>query len=371
MPARSGQGPGRGFERRFGRHAQLTRRDPRSQDAAMLFGSEIAAWSAPVILFLALLLDAVVGEFGPLFRVLPHPVAMIGGLTGWFDRRLNRARRGERVRAFRGMMVTLLMIALAIAAGWGLRDLARALPHGWVIEVLAVTLLIAQRSLFDHVRAVARALDRDGLAGGRKAVARIVGRDPESLDKHGVSRAAVESLAESFSDGVVAPVFWYLLLGLPGLLVYKTINTMDSMIGYRTPQHAAFGWMAARTDDVLNYIPARIAAALIVLASVFVPRGRPRAAFRVMARDGGKHRSPNAGWPEAAMAGALGVALSGPRSYHGQASDQPWIGAEFSARIGPAEIRRGLYLFVVACLLEAVIVALIATLTLAGPLNLF
>lgn len=337
----------------------------------MLFGPEIAAFSAPVILFLALLLDAVVGEFGPLFRVLPHPVSLIGSLIGWFDRRLNRASRGERTRAFRGIVVTLLMIGLALAAGWALRDLARSIPHGWALEVVAVTLLIAQRSLFDHVRAVARALDRDGLAGGRKAVAMIVGRDPETLDKHGVSRAAVESLAESFADGVVAPVFWYLLFGLPGLLVYKTINTMDSMIGYRTPEHAAFGWMAARTDDVLNYIPARIAAALIVLASVFVPRGKPGASFRVMARDGGKHRSPNAGWPEAAMAGALGVALSGPRSYHGKATEQPWVGEEFSARIGSAEIRRGLYLFVVACLLEAAIVVLIATVALAGPLNLF
>jgi len=164
-------------------------------------------------------------------------------------------------------------------------------------------------------------------------------------------------------------VFWYLLFGLPGLLIYKTVNTMDSMIGYRTPRHDAFGKAAARLDDLLNYIPARIAAVLIVLASAFVPRGRPGASFRVMARDGGKHRSPNAGWSEAAMAGALGVALSGPRSYNGKTTDQPWVGGEFSARIGSAEIRRGLYLFVVACLLEAVIVALIATLALAGQIG--
>ena len=232
--------------------------------------------------------------------------------------------------------------------------------------MIAVSLLIAQRSLFDHVRAVARGLDKHGLAGGRAAVAMIVGRDPETLDDHGVSRAAIESLAESFSDGVVAPVFWYLLFGLPGLLVYKAVNTMDSMIGYRTPRHDAFGRTAARLDDVMNYVPARIAAALIVLASVFVPRGRPASAFRVMARDGGQHRSPNAGWPEAAMAGALGVALSGPRSYQGKMTAQPWVGGEFSAQIGTGEIRRGLYLFVVACLLEAVIVALLASMTLAG-----
>jgi adenosylcobinamide-phosphate synthase len=332
----------------------------------MLWSPETAGLAPPAILFLALLLDALVGEFGPLFRILPHPVALMGGLIGWFDRRLNREQRSARTRVLRGSMVTLLMVGLAAVSGWFVLEVARRVPQGWIIEVIAVSLLIAQRSLFDHVRAVARGLDKHGLAGGRAAVAMIVGRDPETLDDHGVSRAAIESLAESFSDGVVAPVFWYLLFGLPGLLVYKAVNTMDSMIGYRTPRHDAFGRTAARLDDVMNYVPARIAAALIVLASVFVPRGRPASAFRVMARDGGQHRSPNAGWPEAAMAGALGVALSGPRSYQGKMTAQPWVGGEFSAQIGTGEIRRGLYLFVVACLLEAVIVALLASMTLAG-----
>lgn len=332
----------------------------------MLWSPETAGLAPPAILFLALLLDALVGEFGPLFRILPHPVALMGGLIGWFDRRLNREQRSARTRVFRGSMVTLLMVGLAAVSGWFVLEVARRVPQGWIIEVIAVSLLIAQRSLFDHVCAVARGLDKHGLAGGRAAVAMIVGRDPETLDDHGVSRAAIESLAESFSDGVVAPVFWYLLFGLPGLLVYKAVNTMDSMIGYRTPRHDAFGRTAARLDDVMNYVPARIAAALIVLASVFVPRGRPASAFRVMVRDGGQHRSPNAGWPEAAMAGALGVALSGPRSYQGKMTAQPWVGGEFSAQIGTGEIRRGLYLFVVACLLEAVIVALLASMTLAG-----
>ncbi|MBO6783090.1 MAG: cobalamin biosynthesis protein [Alphaproteobacteria bacterium] len=331
----------------------------------MLLGFESAGLAPPVILFLALLLDALVGEFGPLFRVIPHPVAWIGALVGWLDRRLNRARRSDRARAVRGFLVLVFMIALAAAAGWGLHDLAQRVPHGWALELVVVTLLVAQRSLFDHVRAVARALERDGLSGGRAAVAKIVGRDPETLDSHGVSRAAVESLAESFGDGVVAPVFWYLLLGLPGLLVYKTVNTMDSMIGYRTERHAAFGRASARCDDVLNYLPARIAAALIVVASLFVPRGRPGASLRVMARDGGKHRSPNAGWPEAAMAGALAVALAGPRAYGGTTENEPWVGAEFSAQIGPPDIRRALYLFAVACLIEAVIVAALASLTLS------
>jgi len=330
----------------------------------MFLNPEIAGLSIAAILFAALVLDAVFGEFGPLFRVIPHPVAVVGGLVGWFDRRLNREQRTDSARRVRGAVVVVLMVALAAAVGWGLTELARMFPYGWAIELVAITLLIAQRSLFDHVRAVAHALDQDGLEGARLAVARIVGRDPKTLDAHGVARAAIESLAENFADGVVAPAFWYLLLGLPGLLVYKTVNTMDSMIGYRTPRHRAFGMVAARLDDVLNYVPARIAAVMIVVASLFVPRGQPVSALRVMARDGGKHRSPNAGWPEAAIAGGIGVALAGPRSYDGKVEDESWVGGEFSAQIGGTDIRRALYLFVVACLFEAVIIALLASVSL-------
>ena len=330
----------------------------------MFLNPEIVGLSPAAILFAALIVDAVFGEFGPLFRVIPHPVAVIGGLVGWLDRRLNRERRSPAARRARGAGVVVLMVGLAAVIGWYLTVVAQMFPYGWALELAVVTLLIAQRSLFDHVRSVARALDRGGLAAARAAVARIVGRDPETLDAHGVARASIESLAENFADGVVAPVFWYLLLGLPGLLVYKTVNTMDSMIGYRTPRHAAFGMVAARLDDVLNYVPARIAAVMIVIASAFVPRGRPVSALRVMARDRGKHRSPNAGWPEAAMAGGIGAALAGPRSYDGAVEDEPWIGGEFSAQIGSGDIRRALYLFVVACLFEAAVVAVLATILL-------
>ena len=322
----------------------------------------IAEYSAsgllpPIVLLAALLIDAIVGEFGPLFRVLPHPVAIIGALTGWLDRRLNRERRAAATRTFRGAVMVLIFAAAMAALGWGLADLSRSVPYGWGLELLLVVLLLAQRSLFDHVRAVGRALDADGLAGGRAAVVHIVGRDPEQLDEHGVARAAIESLAESFADGVVAPAFWYLLFGLPGLFVYKTINTMDSMIGYRTERHAAFGLVTARLDDALNYVPARIAGGFIVAAAMFTPKGLSSQALKVMLRDGGKHRSPNAGRPEAAMAGALSIALSGPRRYDGKTVDEPWLGEEFSARIGVVEIRRALYLFVVACLVNAVVIA--------------
>ena len=315
----------------------------------------------PIVLLAALLIDAIVGEFGPLFRVLPHPVAIVGAVTGWLDRRLNRERRAAGARALRGAVVAVAVAAAMAVLGWALAKFSRSVPYGWAIELLFVVLLLAQRGLFDHVRAVGRALDTDGLAGGRAAVAHIVGRDPEQLDEHGIARAAIESLAEGFSDAVVAPAFWYLLFGLPGLFVYKTINTMDSMIGYRTERHAAFGMVTARLDDALNYVPARLAGGFIVAAAMFAPNGLSAQALKVMLRDGGKHRSPNAGRPEAAMAGALSVALSGPRRYDGKVVDEPWLGEEFSARIGVVEIRRALYLFVVACLVNAAVIAAIVT----------
>lgn len=326
----------------------------------MFLDPAIGPLALPVLLLAALLLDALIGDPPWLFRHLPHPVAAIGGLVGWLDRRLNRPQRSAASRTMRGALVMMFVLALAAAIGWVIAEFSGGWRFGWIVELVLVTLLVAQRSLFDHVLAVVRALDRDGVAGGRAAVAHIVGRDPAQLDVHGVARAAIESLAENFADGVVAPVFWYLLLGLPGLLAYKAANTMDSMIGHRTPRYADFGRAAARFDDALNWLPARIAGTIIVVASLFTPGGRPGRAFRIMARDGGKHRSPNAGWPEAAMAGALSVALSGPRSYGGKTVAEPWLGEEFAARIGPAEIRRALYLFAVACLVDAIIIAAVA-----------
>jgi len=201
------------------------------------------------------------------------------------------------------------------------------------------------------IAVVAAALANGGLDGGRKAVRHIVGRDPMSLDVHGVARAAIESLAENFSDGVVAPVFWYLLLGLPGLLAYKMANTLDSMIGHRTPRYRAFGWAAARLDDVLNTVPAPLSGMLFAMAAVFAKNGRPAHAFTIMLRDGRKHHSPNAGWPESAMAGALGLALAGPRRYPEGLVADPWLG-DGSARAGVSDISRGLQLYRLACLTQ-------------------
>jgi adenosylcobinamide-phosphate synthase len=239
-----------------------------------------------------------------------------------------------------GIAATLLLVLLAGGIGWGLSVLLRV-PFGWVLEIVIAAIFLAQRSLHDHVAAVAAACELEGLEGGRRAVSMIVGRDPQSLDLAGVCRAAIESDAENYSDGVFAPAVWFALLGLPGILVYKAVNTADSMIGHRTARHEAFGWASARLDDLLNLVPARLCGALLTLAAPF-GGGRVGAAWRAMLRDAPKHRSPNAGWPEAAMAGGLGLALAGPRQYHGTVVPDSWMGDGGRAEATPRDIRRAL-----------------------------
>ena len=310
------------------------------------------------LLFLALALDAVLGDMNWLFRLIPHPVVVIGRLIARLDRRLNRPERGEAARKQRGVVLVLIMVSGAALVGAVISFVARVLPHAWLFEVFFAATLLAQRGLFEHVDDVARALQHKGLEAGRYAVSRIVGRDPASLDEHGVSRAAIESLAENFSDAVVAPAFWYALFGLPGILVYKTVNTLDSMVGYRNDKYRSFGWASARLDDVLNYIPARLAGLIITLAALVAARGNPIRAVVTMFRDARHHPSPNSGWPEAAMAGALGLALGGPRKYPGLVVDQKWIG-QGRARTNFADIDRALHLFSAACLMNAGLVTLV------------
>ncbi len=311
-----------------------------------------------VLLLLALIVEAYVGEARFIFKTVRHPVKIIGDGIGFFDRKLNREDRSEVDRAVRGVLVVLGVTGLAFAVGWGVAWLSLNHPLGWIVEFLGLVSLLAARGFYDHVRAVARAL-RDNVEDARQAVSHIVGRDPDSLDGPGVARAAIETLAENFGDGVVAPVFWYVLFGFPGLLVYKAVNTMDSMIGYRSPKYRAFGMTAARLDDVLNFIPARLAGLFLVFAAAFVPTAKPLEALRIMLRDSRFHRSFNAGWPEGAMAGALGLALAGPRHYPGTTINDPWIG-DGSAEAGPKDISRALYLYFVACLINAMWVAAIA-----------
>jgi adenosylcobinamide-phosphate synthase len=234
---------------------------------------------------------------------------------------------------------------------------------GGLIEALLASVLLAQRSLYDHVAAVAKALAQDGLSAGRAAVARIVGRDTSELDEAGVSRAALESLAENLSDAVTAPLFWGLIFGLPGLIAYKAINTADSMIGHRTPRHESFGWAAARFDDLLNLIPARLCGAIIVGAAVVVKGADSRRGWGAMLRDAPKHRSPNAGWPEAALAGALGFAIAGPRRYHGvEEMNVAYMGEGGRTDLTAADIRQGLKLYVAACAQQLAILAVVALL---------
>lgn len=274
-------------------------------------------------LLLALLLDGALGEPEALWRRVPHPAVLMGRAVGALDGWLN----ADPHRVWRGAAA----VALLVAGAWWIGRLVAELPLGWALEIAAAAILLAQRSLVEHVRAVAEAL-RDGVPAGREAVGRIVGRDTAALDGDGIARAAIESAAENFSDGVVAPAFWFLVAGLPGLLVYKVVNTADSMIGYRTPEYEAFGKVAARLDDALNWVPARLSAALIALA-----HGRPDARH-VILRDARLHRSPNAGWPEAAMAAVLGVALSGPRSYAGEMRAFPYVNPEGRNALGPDDI---------------------------------
>ncbi|MFC1674024.1 adenosylcobinamide-phosphate synthase CbiB [Pseudomonadota bacterium] len=311
-----------------------------------------------ILLLLGLVLDAAVGGMGLLFRFAPHPVEVIGNLIGWLDRKLNRPNRTSMDRAMRGAVTVLVVIAITGAVGWGVQWLTFNHDFGWMVELFLIITLLAQRELYAAVNRVVLALKTDGLASARTAVSAIVGRDPAYLDEHGVARAGIETLAENFSDGVVAPVFWYVLFGFPGLLVYKAVNTLDSMIGYRNDQYRAFGFTAARLDDVLNLIPARLSGLIIALAATVTPRANPLRAFGTMWRDASKHKSPNAGWPEGAMAGALGLALAGPRKYPRHIQEDAWIGSG-NPKAVQQDIERALYLYVVACLINALIVGVI------------
>jgi len=273
----------------------------------------------------ALVLDSLLGEPSWLWARLPHPVRIMGWFIEKCDHHLNagRFRRAKGAVSLAGLLVGFVSLAWALAL----------LPDWGVLEVVGAAVLIGHRSLVEHVAAVAVGL-RQGLFEGRQAVAMIVGRDVAALDESAVSRAAIESAAENFSDGVVAPVFWFLVGGLPGIVAYKLVNTADSMIGHRSEKYLEFGWAAARLDDVMNYIPARLSAGLIAFST------GSKAAVEVMQADAGRHRSPNAGWPEAAMAGALGAALSGPRVYGGVPTDDPFVNATGRKDLGPEDIER-------------------------------
>ena len=315
---------------------------------------------AATILLFAALLDAALGDPVWLYRALPHPVALIGQAIAWADNRFNDPTALAETRRRRGITVLVVLVAASLAIGWFIHGVLAGIPHGWILEVLLMSTLLAQNSLYRHVLDVARALEQGGIGAARPAVAKIVGRDPAALDEPGIGRAALESLAENFSDGVTAPLFWGLLLGLPGLLAYKAVNTADSMIGHLTPGHRDFGWAAARCDDLLNYVPARLAGAALAAAGLFLNGGGIQQSLATMRRDAPKHRSPSAGWPEAALASALGVALAGPRVYDGNLVADGWMNEAGRRQVTAPDIHRGLRLYLCACALQIALLTLIA-----------
>ena len=310
---------------------------------------------------MTLLIEAATGYPDALFRAIRHPVVWIGALISALDRHLNQPQWPSATRRLMGVVAVIILAISAAGVGGAIECAVQAtlpLTPALIVEALLASSLFAQRSLFDHVLAVANGLRDGGLDGGRRAVSMIVGRNPQSLDEPGVCRAAIESLAENFADGVVSPMVWCAMFGLPGLVFYKAINTADSMIGHRTPRHAAFGWAAARLDDVINLPGARLSAIWIVTAA-FLWRADWRGALRAAWRDAGKHRSPNAGWPEAAMAGALGLRLAGPRIYGDTRVEDAWMG-DGRAEAAAADLRRALRLYRVACGCEIAVVIVLA-----------
>lgn len=307
-----------------------------------------------------MLIELAAGYPDRLYRAAGHPVSWIGWLIGWLDRSLNLPAHSQNRRRLSGVIALLTVVLVSGGSAW----LVQALLGGAfvVFAALLASSLIAQRSLGRHVADVADALDVGGLEEGRLAVSRIVGRDTAMLDEAGVSRAAIESLAENFSDGVVAPVFWLAVAGLPGASIYKAVNTADSMIGHRTARHEAFGWASARLDDIVNLPASRLSAMLIVIAASLIPDADPRGAWNVLWRDAHRHRSPNAGWPEAAMAGALGLSLAGPREYGGVAIDDAFMGQGGRREATRADIRRALRVYRAADALLLALVGLSAAL---------
>jgi adenosylcobinamide-phosphate synthase len=307
----------------------------------------------------AMLIELCFGYPERLFRATGHPVTWIGGMIATLDRWLNREQAGPRERRAAGAVAVLIVLGVVGAVAFVVQYELLRLPFGISALSLLAGSFVAQRSLHRHVANVASALDKAGIVAARNAVAHIVGRDTEELDAAGVARAAIESLAENFSDGIVAPVIWMVIGGLPGGALYKAINTADSMIGHRTARHEAFGWAAARLDDLVNLPASRFTALLLVAAAALSKDASAGAAWRAVRRDAARHRSPNAGYPEAAMAGALGLSLAGPRVYGGVRNEDALMGTG-RRDTDATDIRRALALFRRA---DAILIALLAVAT--------
>jgi adenosylcobinamide-phosphate synthase len=311
----------------------------------------------------AMLIELCLGYPRALFRAIGHPVTWIGTLIGLLDRRLNSTKSGRTS----GIIALLALLVMVGSIAELIQHALLKMPFGVLVTALIGSSLIAQRSLHQHVSDVATALEQGGLAAGRAAVAQIVGRDTETLDEPAVARAAIESLAESFSDGVVAPIFWMAVAGLAGAALYKAINTADSMIGHHTERYEQFGWASARLDDLVNLPASRLSALLLVAAAALRRNGSATESWRAVWFDAPRHRSPNAGYPEAAMAGALGLSLGGPRTYDGERIEDAIIG-NGNWNASAADIRRALVLYRQADALLIGLIAALAALIFIAPL---
>jgi adenosylcobinamide-phosphate synthase len=317
-----------------------------------------------VILTLAIILDVCTGDPQLLYRHIPHPVVVVGRCIAALERVLSPVGGTSNAQILRGVALAVTVIFGFTVPAVFAAELFGQFSFGWLIEAAAVSTLLAGRGLWDHVRDVAVAL-AGSLDDGREAVGRIVGRDPNSLDRAGVARAAIESAAENFGDGFVAPVFWYAIAGLPGIVAYKCINTLDSMIGHHNDHYEYFGKVAARIDDVANWLPARLTGIIVCLAAFTLRDASALAAFNTMRRDAPKHRSPNAGWCEAAFAGALNLALAGPRQYANATVEDAWMG-DGRSTLDEADINAALRLYVSAWAICGGVVILLALVALSG-----
>jgi adenosylcobinamide-phosphate synthase len=309
----------------------------------------------------ALVLETAIGYPGPIYRAIGHPVTWLGALVSWLEARLNRPSEPEWQRRAFGILTLVVLLSASATGAFAFERILPDGPFGSGILILAASSLLAQRSLHHHVRAVAEALESQGLKAGHAAVAKVVGRNPDRLDEAGVARAAIESLTENFSDGVVAPAFWLIVGGLPSAMCYKATNTADSMIGHRTPRYHAFGWAAARLDDVINLPASRLSALFLIVAAAAIGAS-PRGALQAVWRDARNHRSPNAGWPEAAMAGALRLRLAGPRVYGETLFEDAFMG-DGRREASAADIIRALRLYRAACAAQWLV--LLATIVIA------
>lgn len=311
-----------------------------------------------VILFCAIILDMLVGDPDWLWRKYTHPIVWFGRFTGYLDKKLNLTGLSNRRRKINGIVTIAALVLSALVFGiLSVMLISQLGLFGQLVEIVIVAIFIAQKSMSDHVGKIIKPLKDGDIAGARTAVSMIVGRDTTQLDESSISRATIESMSENFSDGVVAPIFWFAILGLPGLFAYKMINTADSMLGHMTEKYQDFGWASAKLDDLVNWLPARLSTLFIIIASVF-GSGTAAAlkAINVVLQDAKLHRSPNAGWPEAAMAGVLNVALAGPRTYAEYKVDDAYMNATGRRKLMVGDVILAKTVFWSACLIEAFVI---------------